>query len=125
MPNELARLRETIARQAGTIRDLQAALNQSNDGLACAFRLAPASRNILGLLLAVPLVTGEMVQQRLGLASDAKVAMHRLKKALAPFNIEVKSQRHIGYWLDAETKERIRLTVERHAPWVDVAIAAA
>ena len=93
------------------IQDLEAALNQNNYNIQAAFKLSPALSNILGLLLALPAVTSDMIHQRLGLAADAKVAIHRLRLHLKEFTIEVKSRRNIGYWLDADTKARIKQAI--------------
>ena len=93
------------------IQDLEAALNQNNYNIQAAFKLSPALSNILGLLLALPAVTSDMIHPRLGLAADAKVAIHRLRLHLKEFTIEVKSRRNIGYWLDADTKARIKQAI--------------
>lgn len=95
-------------RMQNRIRDLELALGQRDDGLVATFRLTPVLNNLLGLILSVPVVTPEMIRQRLEIAHDAKVAKHRLKKALAEFGIEIKSRRNVGYWLEDEDKARIR-----------------
>lgn len=93
------------------IRDLEAALGQSNENLAVTFRLTPVLNNLLGLLLSLPNVTSEMIRQRLEIATDAKVAIHRLRRHLEPWKIEIKSRRSLGYWLEDEDKEKIREAV--------------
>lgn len=92
------------------IRDLELALGQSDDNLAITFRLTPVLNNLLGLLLSVPNVTPEMIRQRLEIAPDAKVAIHRLRKQLEPWlgKDAIESRRNVGYWLSAETKAKIR-----------------
>src|SRR5690349_13239035 len=90
------------------IRDLEIALGQSDQNLAVTFRLTPVLNNLFGLLLALPNVTAEMVRQRLEIATDAKVAMHRLREHLKPWGIEIKSRRNLGYWLEDEEKVRVR-----------------
>lgn len=95
-------------RMQNRIRDLELALGQSDDGLVATFRLTPVLNNLLGLILSVPVATPEMIRQRLEIAHDAKVAKHRLKKALAEFGIHIKSRRSVGYWLEDEDKAVIR-----------------
>jgi hypothetical protein len=90
------------------VRDLELALGQNNDNLAVTFRLTPVLNNLCGLLLALPVVTPEMIRQRLEIAPDAKVAIHRLRKHLEPWKIEIESRRNVGYWLEEVTKARIR-----------------
>lgn len=97
------------------IQDLEAALGLNNDNLGAVFRLPAAHAKLLGLLLAVQNVTPEMVQDRLGIVTDTKVAMHRLRSYLTTWAadnqqdaFEIKSRRTLGYWLDDSTKRRMR-----------------
>ena len=90
------------------IRDLEAALKQNDKSLAITFKLPPVLSNLLGLLLSVPIVTPEMVRQRLEITTDAKVAMHRLRNHLKPWDIKIHSRRNIGYWIEADDKHRIK-----------------
>jgi hypothetical protein len=99
---------EELERLQQRVKDLQIALGQSNENLAVTFKLTPVLNNLMGLLLALPNVTPEMIRQRLEIAPDAKVAIHRLRKHLEPYSIEIKSRRNLGYWLEDETKLRIR-----------------
>jgi hypothetical protein len=90
------------------VRDLELALGQRDDSLSATFRLTPVLNNLMGLLLSVPAVTPEMIRQRLEIAPDAKVAMHRLRKHMKDWDIEIHSRRNVGYWLEDEDKTRIR-----------------
>jgi len=99
------------------IAELEAALGigQSDASvLGVTFKLSICGARLLGCLLATPNVTSEMITLRLGIASDAKVAVHRLREALIKsehFGLDedvVQSQRGLGYWLSAEHKEKIR-----------------
>lgn len=101
------------------IRDLELALGQRDDGLAATFRLTPVLNNLMGLLLSVPAVTPEMIRQRLEIAPDAKVAVHRLRKQLKEFEIEIHSRRNVGYWLEDADKARIRGLVARKLASID------
>lgn len=90
------------------IRDLEGALHQEDRNLAIAFRLTPALNNLLGLLMSLPVVTPAVIELRLEVVTNARVSMHRLRQCLEPFGVKVMSRRTLGYWLDAETKARIR-----------------
>jgi hypothetical protein len=97
----------------GRIRDLENTLGLQDFNLAVIFDLTPASANLLGLLLSTRLVTSEVIQQRLQIASDAKVAIHRLRGKLKPFGAEIKSRRLIGYWLSDDTKAKLREVIAK------------
>jgi hypothetical protein len=96
------------ARLRVRIRDLELALGQRDKTLAVTFRLTPALNNLLGLLISVPVVTPEMIRDRLEIANDAKVGIHRLRKQLEPWDIKIQQKRNLGYWLEDEDKARIR-----------------
>lgn len=95
------------------IRDLELALGQRDESLAATFRLTPVLNNLMGLLMNVPVVTPEMIRQRLEIAPDAKVAAHRLRKHLEPWQIKIQSRRNVGYWIEDEDKLRVRELVRQ------------
>ncbi len=120
---------ETVALR-DRVRDLESALGQRNEALANTFKLTPKLNNLLGLLLALPIVKGDLIQQRLGIASDSKVAKHRLNQALKPYGIKIHSKRLVGYWISDEDKARIKamITLEGNDPqqkFVDAVMAIA
>jgi len=98
------------------IRDLEGALCQNNLELAVTFQLTPALANILGLLISLPLVSGETIEHRLELSPSPKVAVHRLRRALSQWQgiLElgdeplIKGRRCVGYWIEPEHKEKLR-----------------
>jgi hypothetical protein len=89
------------------IRELEKALGLKDEGLA-AFRLPPTLNDLFGLLLSVPQASPDLISQRLEISTCTKVAVHRLRHALKPWNIEIHSKRGIGYWIDEATKVRVR-----------------
>lgn len=100
-PNEIEKLRARVA-------ELEKLLNQKSNDITSVFRMPPALSDLLGLLVAMPTINAEIVQEKIGITSDIKVTMHRLRKELQPFKISIKSRRHAGYWLDDADKERIK-----------------
>jgi hypothetical protein len=100
-----------VADLRSQIKDLEDILGLHEHHLGTAFRLPAALTKLMGLLMAQPTVTPEMVSQRLRIATDAKVAFHRLRHMLEPYGIEVQSKRSLGYWFDDETKAKIRRIV--------------
>ncbi len=99
---------EEYQRVLARVADLETALEQSNSNLAVTFRLPPALNKLLGLLLSLPNVTSEMVHQRLEIATDAKVAVHRLRHVMTPHGIKIHSRRNLGYWIENSDKLKIR-----------------
>jgi hypothetical protein len=102
--NEIETLRARIA-------ELEKLLNQKSSNYTSVFRMPPALSDLLGLLVAMPTINAEIVQDKMGITSDIKVTMHRLRKELQPFKISIKSRRHAGYWIDDADKERIKAMV--------------
>lgn len=104
------------------VRDLEAVLNQNNSGIALTFQLTPAIANLLGLLLSLPLVTPEAIQHRLEIATDPKIAIHRLRKRLLVWHLPldvpeggqiVQGRRHVGYWIDPAMKTKMRAQITK------------
>ncbi|MGZ3672901.1 MAG: hypothetical protein ACXVCO_01205 [Ktedonobacterales bacterium] len=95
------------------IQDLEAALGQKDHTLAITYKLSPTLSDLLGLLISVKVADPAMIQQRLEVVTDAKVAVHRLRKRMKHFGIEIHGRRLVGYWLDDETKERLRQRAAR------------
>jgi hypothetical protein len=91
---------------------MAAALRQDDQKLLVTFKLPPGPNNLLGLLLSVEMVTPEMIERRLEIATESKVAVHRLRKYLEPYDIKIESRRHLGYWLTPETKARIHKMID-------------
>lgn len=101
MSDEISTLRARVA-------ELEATLKLKNADLRARYKLTPAMNSILGLMLELPMVNDELLQERLGLAADAKVAVFRLRKQLEPHGIKIQCRRGSGWFLDDLTKDRIR-----------------
>src|SRR5579859_5554744 len=98
-----------IAWYEARIRDLEATLRQNDQSLITRFSLTPMKANILGLLISLPVATPYTIQQRLELTSNAaKVQICRLREDLKKLDIKIESCRNVGYWLTAETKQKIK-----------------
>jgi hypothetical protein len=92
----------------GRVRDLEALLRQTDRSIENVFRLPPALCKLMGLLIALPHVTEAMITERLEIATVGKVAVWRLRQALEAHNIIIHSKRTVGWWLDDDTKERVK-----------------
>lgn len=102
-----AKLTADLAEANTRIVELEGVLGLSNDNLGVAFRLSTTLNKLLGCLLATPNVTPDTIVARLKIATDAKVAVHRLREVLKPYGITIQSRRGLGYWLEPEDKEKI------------------
>jgi protoheme ferro-lyase len=65
-----------------------------------------------------------MIQQRLEIATDSKVAIHRLRQHMKPYGVAIQSKRCLGYWLEPETKQLIRDQITPAAASGDAPAAA-
>lgn len=91
------------------IAALEAALGKNEvKQLVSTFRIPPSLANLLSMLISTPYVTTEEVEKQLGACKDLKVAICRLRKMLVSYEIEIKSRRFSGYWIEEATKDRIR-----------------
>ena len=105
---------EQIEELQGRIRDLENDLgNIDHLGLCTAFGLSSKQGKLLALLISRPAITGEMIEERYQLASDAKVAIHRLRKKLLPHNIAVSARYGVGYALSPEMKDHLKELLTR------------
>ena len=110
---------QRIAALEAQVRDLQARLRSSDQGLIAAFKLSPQKTRLMGLLLQLPIVTPDIIAQRMGMSIEVRVAMNRLRKDLLVFDIHVESRRRLGYWFTDDTKAKIKAMT---APYDDVTI---
>lgn len=97
------------------VRDLEYALGLNNDNMAVTFRLPKSLAQLLGLLISVDSAPTEMIEQHIEIVSHARVGVNRLRAHLDEWCREKKipllpinSRRTMGYWIDDETKARIR-----------------
>jgi hypothetical protein len=101
------------------VKELEACLGLNDRNLGSFFKLSASMTNLLGLMLSVPNVTPEMIQTRLRIASESKVAIRRLRVGLDKWAAEneqqpfiIHAKRQMGYWFDEETKKRIRAVTQ-------------
>lgn len=97
------------------VRELEGMLGQNDYDLAPVFDLPPNLCKLLGLLLRVDVVTPEMIELRLNIATDAKVAAFRLRKRMFPRGVYIHSQYGIGYWMTAENKARVKQIISERS----------
>lgn len=89
---------------------LEELLIPKQNDFAARFGLHPVPARLFGLLMKVPYVTTELAE-RANVCSDLRVNMCRLRKTIEPHGITIHSKRYQGYWLDDETKDRVRAMI--------------
>jgi hypothetical protein len=75
--------------------------------------LSPARGEIVKLLYEQEVVTTKEVT---AIASNYKTVIHYLRNALKPYGIEIQSQQRLGYWMENDSKERIKVFVDGLLP---------
>ena len=98
---------DELERAKERIRDLETVLGLV-DGRLVRFGLTPVQTKVLGLLMALPHVTADMISQRLGITSQPKVVISRMRSRLKNHGVEIKSRHSVGYWLDPEAKDKLK-----------------
>jgi hypothetical protein len=98
---------DEIAGLKARVRDLETTLHQNDNSFAHTFQLSPVLNNLFGLLMSLKNVPPTTIRQRLEIASDPKVAVHRLRQRLKPYGIAVSGRRNLGYWLSDDMKTRV------------------
>lgn len=72
------------------------------------YKLTHSMAKALLLLLTQKIVTPVMIEIDQPITTDSKVLMHRIRRRLAGTEIEIQSQRSVGYWLDQKSREIIQ-----------------
>jgi hypothetical protein len=87
-----------------------------------AFRLTALQAKLLIALVDSRRLTMENIEFDLGIATDAKVAIHRLRRRLSPYQVKIESIRDGGYWLtDAEREKVLGILQKSLAPLASAA----
>lgn len=71
------------------------------------YGLTPLLVRILHLLAKNNLVTADMIEVQHQLTNDTPVAIHRLRKRMAPFDVKVNYRRGVGYWIETRDRDAI------------------
>lgn len=75
--------------------------------LQIAFGLTQSLARLLRLLLENKMLTARDIVHVHKIATDGKVAIHRLRSYLNNFDLKIQSKRELGYWLEPSEKEKI------------------
>jgi hypothetical protein len=86
------------------MKDLMFTLRQT-------YNLPARQAQLMNLLLNNRYVTYDMIETKFKIYTDAKVAIHKLRRLLAPFEITVGVMRGAGYFIDEPEKKKIWATL--------------
>lgn len=75
--------------------------------------LSPARGEIVKLLYEQEIATTKEV---IAIAPNYKTVIHYLRNMLKPYGIEIKSQQRLGYWMENDSKERIKVMLDGNLP---------
>lgn len=86
---------------------------EASVGLRLAFRLTPQETSLMLLLLTMEFVSNDLIYERLNVATEVRVAIYRLRRSLKRYQISIESKRNFGYWLNSETKAKVKALITR------------
>lgn len=72
------------------------------------FELTQQQAKLLALLMEVQIASAETIHKRIDMATEAKVAIHRLRQRLKKFNINISAMRFRGFWIEPEDKDKVK-----------------
>lgn len=90
------------------VAELESQLLETPQSISSCFPFTPALIATLGLLLREEVIDVETFEADDHTPKNIKVTIHRLRKMLAPYKIDVRSRRSTGYWIADADKDRIR-----------------
>lgn len=72
------------------------------------FQLTQQQAKLLALLMEHPVCSAHTLQTRVKMSTEAKVAVHRLRKQMDKHGVKINAKRFYGFWLDDEAKTKVR-----------------
>jgi len=76
-----------------------------------AYDVTPSLAHLLHLLAHTQRVTAAHAEE-LGLVSDTRVSIHRLRRIMAPHGISVRTSYATGYWLSDEDQAKVKAVLK-------------
>jgi hypothetical protein len=72
------------------------------------FKLTQQQAKILALLMEMPVASADIIQRRVKMSTEAKVAVHRLRNRMKDYGVTINARRFYGFWLEADEKAKIK-----------------
>jgi hypothetical protein len=72
------------------------------------FGLTQQQAKLLALLMEVPVASADIIQRRVKMSTEAKVAIHRLRARMKLYDVEIKAKRFYGFWLEPDQKIKVK-----------------
>lgn len=81
--------------------------------LGVVFDISPAQASVLSCLCRGTIVTGDELLAYTGAKSEIKVVVSRTRAKMRELGMDIHSKINVGYWMDAEDKERVGSHVDK------------
>jgi hypothetical protein len=72
------------------------------------FKLTQQQAKLLALLMEVPVASADVLSRKVKMSTEAKVAVHRLRKRMDEYGVKVSAKRFYGFWLEPDQKAKVR-----------------
>lgn len=94
------------------IMELEEQLRLDHEKYMRPFNLTQQQAKLLALLMDVPVASAETIRTRVDMSTEAKVAVHRLRARLEPYQIAIQGRRFHGFWLEPTEKQKVKDTID-------------
>ena len=72
------------------------------------FKLTQQQAKLLALLMDNPVCSADILQRRVKMSTEAKVAVHRLRQRMNEYGVTINAKRFYGFWLEPAEKTKIK-----------------
>lgn len=101
----------TVQDKDARIHELEGLLQDQHMGhehYIMPFGLTQQQAKLLALLMEVPVASADIIQRRIKMSTEAKVAIHRLRARMKLYGVTINAKRFYGFWLDPEEKIKVK-----------------
>lgn len=101
----------TVQDKDARIHELEGQLQAQHAGhehYIMPFGLTQQQAKLLALLMEVPVASADIIQRRVKMSTEAKVAIHRLRARMKLYDVEIKAKRFYGFWLEPDQKTKVK-----------------
>jgi hypothetical protein len=105
--SEMDKLRERVRQLENLV--------EHDPSLAAVFSLNASCSGLLALFMSAGFLTQRQIAEQLKYDTPPKLLVHRLRKRLAQFGIEIDNKRNIGWMLTPEMKAQVEKAMKEFA----------
>lgn len=103
---------DTLEEKDARIQELEEQLRLNHEDYMLPFKLTQQQAKLLALLMEVPIASAETIRLRVDMSTEAKVAVHRLRARMLPYEVTIHGRRFHGFWMDEENKRKVKELVD-------------